>query len=560
MKQHLLIINILVILLLAASCKKVETEPRDWILEDLVWDEQDKNATLAAWFLNDVYNYIPTGFNRISNDFLDAASGDAIPSRNNALVEYYTNGRISVLNNPDPYWGNSYYGIRRANIFLHNIDDVPAAAQSIIWWKAEARFIRALLYFEMLKRYGGIPLIGDTVFTLQDNLELPRNTYEQCVNYIVSECDAIKNDLRGDNIGNNDWGRITKGAAIALKCRVFLYAASPLFNGGGIATDPLKKALTGYPTHDPARWQKVIDAAEELKNINFYALQTGFASVFTNKKNAEVILAKQGPNNTSIESQNAPMGYGAPAASQGLTSPTQEFVDAFPMDNGLPITDAASTYNPDSPYTRRDPRLGATVFFNKSRWLNRDVETFDGGLDRPGGNAVQTRTGYYLRKFMADFSANTSYTNQSHNYILFRYSEILLNLAEALNEMNRVEDAVAQLVLVRKRAGIKAGTDNRHGIPAGISQDDLRTLIYNDRRIELAFEEHRFWDLRRWKLAPQALNGTLHGMRITKQTDGTFTYQRVPVIDISFQNRLYHMPIPYSEVVKNRNMIQNEGW
>src|SRR5688572_25030465 len=178
-------------LLAICSCKKVETEPKDWFGEALVFDTLDRLGTVAAFNLNDLYNYIPTGFNRISNDFLDAATGDAIPSRNNTLIEYYTNRRISVLNNPDPYWGNSYYGIRRANIFLKNINSVPivqtadsnAAKLTRQYWRAEARFIRTLLYFELLKRYGGVPLVGDNIFTLQDDLQIPRNSFEQVVNY-----------------------------------------------------------------------------------------------------------------------------------------------------------------------------------------------------------------------------------------------------------------------------------------------------------------------------------------------------------------------------------------
>ncbi|WP_375447552.1 RagB/SusD family nutrient uptake outer membrane protein [uncultured Fibrella sp.] len=549
--------------MIGSACERVETEPRDWIKEDLVWDEKDRNATLAVFFLNDIYNYIPGGFNRIgtgNGDFLDAGAVDAIPSRIARSVEYYTNGFISAVNNPDPYWGNSYAGIRRVNIFLANIDRVPATAASIVTWKAEARFIRAFLYFELLKRYGGVPLIGDKIFTINDDLSLPRNTFEETVNYIVAECDAVKADLRKEPVSDNEWGRVPRGAAIALKGRTYLYAASPLFNGGGVSNNATQKALTGYPTFDAARWQKAVDAAAELIALNYYALQPVYNNVFVVKKNTEIILAKQSGNNTTIESLNAPVGYGSPTASQGLTSPTQNFVDAFTTDTGLPITDAASGYNPQNPYAARDPRLAVTVFTNGQRWLQRNVETFDGGRDRPGGNIVQTRTGYYLRKFMADFSNNTTYTNQSHNFPLFRYAETLLNYAEALNEVGRTEDAVKQVIEVRKRAGIKAGTTSRYGIPSGITQADLRTLIQNERRVELAFEEHRFWDVRRWKIAETVLNTPLFGQKIVRNTDGTLTYSKVQVGTSTFSKRLYYMPLPYDETTKNLNLVQNEGW
>ncbi|MGV3766965.1 MAG: RagB/SusD family nutrient uptake outer membrane protein [Chitinophagaceae bacterium] len=558
----------MLVVALAASCKRVETEPRDWIKDDLVWDEMDQNAALAGWFLNDVYNYIPTGFNRIGGDFLDAASGDAVPSRNNTSIENYTNGRISVLNNPDPYWSNSYFGIRRANIFLANIDRVPAAANLIVWWKAEARFIRALLYFEMLKRYGGIPLIGDTVFSLNDDLQIPRNTFAECVDYIASECDAIKTDLRNENsgadYGEGVWGRIPRGAPLALKCRLFLYAASPLFNGGGIASDPTKRALMGYPDNDPTRWQKVIDAANELNALGYYSLNASFAGLFTTKRPREVILAKQQPNNFTIEAQNAPVGFRPNnVGSEGRTSPTQQLVDAFLMNNGKMINEAGSTYNPDSPYARRDARLAATVFFNGMRWLSRNVQTYEGGLDKPNNpttTRVQTKTGYYLKKYMADFSNNTVYSNQSHNFILFRYAEILLNMAEAMNELGRTEDAVTRIIEIRKRAGIAAGSDSRYGIKAAITQDEMRELIRNERRIELAFEEHRFWDIRRWKIASTVLNQPAQGMRITLGNGNVLSYERFNAVPSAFQDRLYLMPLPYDETIKNLALIQNEGW
>jgi len=563
-----------------SSCKKIETEPKDWFGSDLVFDTLDRLGTVAAFNLNDLYNYIPGGFNRISNDFLDAASGDAIPSRNNTVIEYFTNRRISVLNNPDPYWANSYYGIRRANIFMQNIGNVPivqtsdstAAKLTRQYWRAEARFIRCFMYFELLKRYGGVPLLGNRIFTLDDDLQIPRNNFADCVSYIVAECDIVKDSLRKEAIGDADWGRVPRGAAIALKCRVLLYAASPLFNGGGIETDPVKKALTGYTTADPLRWQKVIDAAEELKNLNYYALitsgtPTGFASLFTTKKNLEIILAKQSSNNTSLENSQAPVGYAGTATSQGYTSPTQNFVDAFPMLNGLQpfnadgTVNAASGYSTTAPYTNRDPRLDVTVFRNGYGWLGRPVETFEGGLDKPNSSAVaiQTKTGYYLRKFLGNFPTGTSYSNQSHNFPIFRYAEILLNYAEALNEVGRVEDAVTQIKLIRARAGLTAGATTRYGIAVGITQTDMRTLIRNERRIELSFEEHRFWDIRRWKTAATDLTGTLYGMKITK-SGSTLTYEKVTVGTLLFDNKLYHMPIPYDETVKNRALIQNEGW
>lgn len=563
------------------SCKRTEVEPRDLYTNDLAFDPTDQDAVLAQRYLANLYNFLPTGFNRIGGDFLDAATDDAVSIVSNASITYYTNGILSTGNNPESYWSNSYYGIRQANIFLANIDKIPVPAANpkrTIGFKAEARFIRAFLYFELLKRYGGVPLIGDQIFTVDSDLQLPRNTYAQCIDYITSECDAVKNDLYADNITDPNLGRIVKGAAIALKCRAYLYAASPLFNGGGIETNPTLKAITGYPTADPTRWQKVVDAVTEFTTLtgNYYSLlqpaastpanaQANGATVYTNifvvRKNVEIILAKQTNNNFDIENANAPIGFSVNNfTGVGRTNPTQNFVDAFATISGKPITDPTSGYNPATPYANRDPRLTAFVFYNGTKWLNRLVETFDGGRDRPNSNAgTQTRTGYYLRKFMFDFSNSSSYSSQSHNFPYFRYAEIVLNNAEALNELGRTPEAVAEIIRIRKRANIQAGTDNRYGIPAGISQIDMRTLIQNERRIELCFEEHRFYDVRRWKLGNTELNKTLNGVQITN-TNGTLTYQVVPVTNILFQDRLYHLPLPYDETVKDANLLQNFGW
>jgi hypothetical protein len=562
-KSGSMAISLCCILLSVTSCsKKLETEPLYLIQNDLVWDNTDSLGTVANFFLYDLYNYLPNGFNRVGSsvsDFMDAGTDDALPSRNNRTVQYFTNGRINSSNNPDDVWGNSYAGIRRVNIFLKNVDSVPNVTLKT-YGKAEARFIRALCYFELVKRYGGVPLIGDTIFTVNSNLQLPRNTFADCVKYIVSECDSVKNKNRVEPVSDAEWGRIPRGAAIALKSRILLYAASPLYNGGGVETDPAKKALTGYPSYDATRWQAALDAAQELINLNYYALQPSFGTVFTTKKNAEVILAKQRGNGYDIETNNAPVGYTTPAVSYGYTSPTQDLVDAFPMNNGLSIANATSGYSASAPYANRDPRLGFTVFYNGYKWLSRNVETFTGGKDEPGGNAVQTNTGYYLRKFMADFSGNTTYTNQSHNFIIFRYAEILLNQAEALNELGRTTEAYTSIIALRKRAGIIAGTGNLYGLKTSMTQSEMRTIVQNERRIELAFEEHRFWDVRRWKIADVVFNGYVHGMNITKNTSGVLTYNVVNVTPIQFTQKMYHMPVPYSETTKNLQLIQNEGW
>ncbi len=526
-----------------SSCsKRYEKEPLENITEDYIWDVTDSSGIYARNFLQNIYTYLPTGFNRIDGSLLCAASDDAVPSQNGSTVNFLSNGGLSPVLNPDDAWARNYQGIRKANEFLANIDRVPMRDNQLKeWWRAEARFLRSMFHFELVKRYGGIPIVSDKVFTLEDDLQVPRNTYEECVNYIVSECDDIKNKLRIDPIDDGNLGRITRGAALALKAKILLIAASPLNN----------------PSSDPALWKKAADAARDIVNLNAFTLEANFANVFITRKNTEVILAFQRGQTSDVETSNAPVGYTTPV-SNGLTSPTQELVDAFGMKNGLPITDPNSGYLPNDPYKAgtRDPRFYLTVFTNGTQWLRRPVQTFEGGLDKPGGAVVQTKTGYYMRKFMGDMSNQTSYPTQTHNFIIFRYAEVLLNLAEAQNEFAGPSAEVYKAVEdIRKRAGLVP-----FALKAGLTKDQMREVIRNERRVEMAFEEQRYLDVRRWKIAESVYNKPLHGMQITRKPDGTFTYQVIEVSTPVFTSRMYRYPIPYSEIIKNQNLKQNEGW
>jgi len=551
---------LIIVSVLAQSCKKFENEPEERVLETDVFDPTDQMGVQSTAYLLGIYSFLPDGFNRIGGDFLDAATDDAVPSSERSTIMLFTNGQLNATNHPDNNWANSYTLIRRSNVFLNNIGVVPIPDATKKRQVAEARFLRAFAYFELLKRYGGIPLVGNQVFDLNSDLNLPRNTFAECVDYIAAECDAITPDLpNGSAVAATEFGRVPSEAAMALKCRLYLYAASPLFNGGGFESNPQLKSITGYPTNDPARWQRVITIAEALIAKGYYKLPAGtgtaaYTAVFTTKINTDIILSNQSSNSTVIENANAPVGYVAPTTSNGRNSPTQNFVNAFNNMNGTVYT---GTTTSASQYENRDPRLKAILFFNGVQWLGRAVQTYEGGLDKPNqAFKTQTKTSYYLRKFMADFSTSATYSNQSHNFPYFRFADVLLSYAEALNEVGRVEDAVRQLNLVRARAGIAAGTGNRFGVPVGVSQAQLRDLIKNERRIELSFEEHRFWDLRRWKMSNE-LSATLQGLTIT-QNDPLYVLKNVNTM--AFQPKYYHMPIPYSEIIRNNKLVQNEGY
>lgn len=550
------------------SCRKdYEVIPLEKVTIEYVFDQDDSLGTYANKFLNSIYSKLPGGYNRVGGDLLDAASDDAISGLvgTSSVSQLATGAYTSYATIADESpWNNCYAAIRAASLFVSNIDvspvkeKLPNGASIRYAWKAEARFIRALFYFELLKRYGGISLMGDKVRELGDDVQIPRSSFAECVSYIVNECDAIKDSLRPNPVVAPELNshRATRGAALALKARVLLYAASPLFNGQNIEAG---NALTGYASYDKERWKLAADAARELINEKTFSLLPNFKDVFITQNNSEVIFFRQGGNTTEIEGTNGPVGFAAVA--RGRTNPTQELVDAFPANTGVPITDPASGYNSNSPYANRDPRLAMTILYNGARWLNTELQTFEGGANRPGGAEPGTKTSYYMRKFMGNFENATQYSNTSHDWIILRYTEVLLNFAEAENEYSGPTAAVYQVLKdLRARAGIAAGDNGMYGLRENMSADEMRNVIRNERRIELAFEEHRFWDIRRWKIAQQVYSKALHGMSIIKEGPG-FNYNVTEVFKPVFAApKMYLYPIPYDEVVKNDNMRQNPGW
>jgi hypothetical protein len=581
MNRKNITLGIMALLLIAISaCTKLsEDGPIENITKDVVFDTKDSLGVLSEQFLNNIYAAMPTGFNRIGNNLLDAGSDDALPNSSTDLIQYFSLGSYNPLELPDNVWDANYAAIRNVNLFLANIDRVPLNTAGLkARWKAEARGLRALFYFELIKRWGGIPLLGDQVYSLADKINFPRNSYNDCVTYIVNELNAVMPTLLGPNTTSGAtaayYGRFTRGAAMALKARALLYAASPLNN----------------PSNDISKWalaagasKAIIDSVAAGKFV--YGLSTAtttahyttttlagitdaaslsayvtnvnkFLNVFSARSNNEIILPYLKATNTDQEFYNEPVGY--PRAGLGKTNPTQELVNEYEMYNGKMIGDAGSGYSVATPYYNRDPRLPGTVFFNGLYWLTRNVQTYDGGLDRPKGfgNAAsgETQTGYYMRKFLTGSTNATSFTANNHNFPIFRYAEVLLNYAEAQNEAVGPDATVYSAInAVRARVGMP-------GLPTGLLQADMRTHIRHERRVELAFEEHRFFDIRRWKIAENVLNGTLHGIQGTL-IGTTVTYQQVNAATVHFDaSKMYLYPIPYKEVTSNNNMIQNPNW
>jgi hypothetical protein len=572
-----------------ASCDTFESEPLEWNSEDRVLnpgDSTDNSAVKQLFYA--CYLNLPSLHNRLGNSYLDAATDDGLPTATNTVLDYFRNNLVSAGNLPDvSAWQSGYQGIRYVNLFLSKVDIFPPSAQVpaayIKQMKAEARLLRAFYYFEMLKRWGGVPMLGDRVLSASDDLNIPRASIQEVADYITNEispeaegscygdlhpAQSVANDEDPANQGNMT-GHVNQGVALGLLSRLHLYLASDLYN----------------ENRDRAKWQTAAGWAKRLIDLDVYALYENaanpsvqFAMNPAEFPNKEMIMIHLSASPTvSIEQSNAPTGFSYTTASglvnsSGSTSPSQNLVDAFLTIDGKSIyTDYdpeqgyAAGYNEQAPYANRDPRLSRFIFLNGSRWLNKAVETFDGGANRGAQQGVNyTRTGYYLRKFLGNNDNVTNYTAYYHHYQMIRYAEILLNYAEAVNECDPANDAeiVSGLIALRKRAGITAGNDGRYGLPAFGTYDQalMRKIIRNERRIELCFEEHRFWDIRRWKIAEDVMNKPVKGIRITKNGTDAFSYSYENAASSSFLPHMYWYPIPRAELWGNNALVQNPGW
>lgn len=509
------------------------------------------------------------GFHRIDNAMLASASDEADHADINSLIQKFNLGTWTAVENPESAWQHFYQGIRRANLFLENSinykeivfrDTLDADNKSkyeydvrdIAWLRAEVRFLRAYYHFELIKRYGGVPIMTTTKYSAEELNSLGRQSFDACVEFIKSECDSLLPHLKDTWVGfdSDKWrGRVTKGASLALKARLLLYAASPLHN----------------PSNDIEKWEHAAEAAHDIIAMNRYGLHSDYRALFRLGNgadgNTEVIFAQQGWNRNDFEKMNYPIGY--TQGGQGSTSPSQNLVDAYEMKaTGVPITEPGSGYDPQNPYQGRDPRLGFSILTNDTQFKGRPVEAWIGGLDGLGKRKATT-TGYYLRKFVdenLDLARNES---SVHTWLLFRYAEVLLNFAEAMNEAYGPEatngysmSAKAAVDRIRRRTGVEMPI-----LPPGLSQQEMRERIQNERRVELAFEEHRFFDVRRWKIAEETENLPIMAMQITRNSDGSFDYLVVKAENRVFEEKMYLYPIPEMEVLKSGGALtQNTGW
>jgi hypothetical protein len=582
------------ILMGAVSCKKdfLDQKLLSIVNENAVFSD----STYAKQFINSRYENVTYSWepNRFGNGGLESACDEAEAALSN--TEYHNvinSGAADPSNTSRTVWNTSYSQIRAVNIFLKNRNTIPVKELTKKVWEGQMRFLRAWYYATLIKHYGGIPLVADTVYADNDKIDLPRSSYAACVDYVVGECDKAAGLLPADYIEEYpkeplDYGRATKGAALALKARVLLYAASPLVNDTRV-DDP--EYLVSYGSANANRWKAAADAAQAVISLNRYTLfrntnpafyQT-FLTGLNTGTNPELIFAylpaSTDRNGMYRETLMNPPSRGTKYTATITCFPLQELVDAFGMQNGLPISDPASGYPGigDNMYQNRDPRFYYTITYNGAlRSLSgfagdQPVRTYTGVIPAVKdanlssaqadgiykGNA--TRTGYYSYKMLK----NEVFGNilQYRPRLLIRYAEVLLNAAEATNEQSGPTAQIyTWLKDIRSRAGITAGSSGMYGINPAMTKEQMRSFIQNERQVELAFEEHRFWDIRRWKIAPVTENRDMHGMEITRAENGTFSYRSIVVRKHVFRDKMYFWPIPQAEITKSPALKQNPGY
>ena len=538
------------------SCTDIlDQDPLDSFTDEAVWND----LALSETYLNAQYMNLMAE-NMKGTRF--AHYTDEVFQKHTYGSENVTQGLLSCDNAGigwddtmwDP-WYSYYQYISKLNLFLEKIDNVPGDETSRNEQKGQALFLRAWNYHMLYSLFGRVPIVDHT-FDLDSSFELQREDMDKVADFIIKDLDEAAALLPIEYSDPNDFGRVTKGAALALKSRVLLYKASPLF---------------GTPSTE--KWQAAANAAKAVFDLNKYYLKTvnnseEYGALFYDVKNPEVIFEKlfdpkygSGDNNSFL--YQAPCGIGNGFQGWGNFNPTQNLVESFLMKDGkTPGNSTKYEYNEkNDPYRDRDPRLELTVLHHGSSWLNTQLQTNFGGANNPSG-AEYSRTSYYISKFMKDYKTKSEYDSEAlHLWVMYRYGEVLLNYAEALNEYQSApsQDVYDAIIALRKRAGIDEDDNYGLGALGSINKTDMRKIIQNERRIEMAFEEQRYWDIRRWRIAEEVFEKPLEGLNI--QISGAVTtYYKINVLSTTFNVKRYFYPIPYSEVIKNKNMVQNPNW
>lgn len=509
----------------------------------------DRNS--IWYFGNAFYSPIGYGYRMIDDNIFATASDEAEQTSASSTVIYFNKGMLNESVNPLFYCYQNYYeGIRAANFFLEYVADGKGEEllaqnrnlitdatnykkdlESLAWFKAEAHIARAYYYSELIKMYGGVPIIESSK---DEGKMVERSSYEDVVEYIVKEIDDHKGNLAVNWKDYTDReGRFTLGAALAIKARVLLYAASPLHN----------------ENNDVKKWERAAAAVNELiSNTELsYSLASDYGSYFVGGNplsSSETIYAVRSWSSNDMEVRNYPI------ATQGGNS------GAAPTHNLVSAYEYVGTPDPTDPYANRDPRLAASVVTNGSTWNGRIIDQSAGGSDDMA-KANASKTGYYLKKFLTDNLNLTQGATAQHNWVAFRWGEVLLNYAEAMNEAYG-PDAVPAGFSMSAREALQMVRDRAStNLPKVTATDteSFRMAVKHERRIELAFEDHRYWDLLRWKDAMDVLNSPVLGVKVSKK-DNKWKYEVAEVATRTFYERNYYLPFLRSEIENSNNTLK----
>ncbi len=578
MKSIRIFILFMGMVFIAACTERLDPMPLGWVDDDEIWD----NIEYTHGIINMVYEDISQSWVQHMGISADYYTDNAVENR------YYSDFAMTG-GNPDAYplgdWSSIYENILHINIYLENGLETPFTGgdpelDSIgkARFYGEAHFLRAWLEAELLKQYGGpvdgagsqmmgYPIVR-TVYENDQYSSLPRSSYDECLQAILDDLDEAYGNLplRNDGSGTsydaeNKRGRATQLAVLALKARVLLYAASDAFNSG----------------QNNDKWSEAVQAAF-LAISEDGGLQTLEAyGEFNNTNSTDHFWRTDYNTGSTLESNHFPPSlYG-----NGSCNPSQNLVDAFPMANGYPIDDPGSGYDASDPYAGRDQRFYDFIAYNGDSIFGYrgPVQTFDGGRDAPGVISTEsTRTGYFMKRFLSDLAVGSDpnrlsgVTTTSQKFaVFFDREELYLNFAEAANEVAGSDpqtalsglgidiSALDALQAVRARGG---SNDYIDALIAGgtLNRGSFRDLVRNERRIELCFRGHRYWDLRRWNTPLNDLNEAVMGVKIVQNADGSYSYSEIEVEQRGYGSNAYYGPIPYTEIANSTSLVQNYGW
>lgn len=553
MKKHIFLTGVLILFFSSCSDFLDYNENSDYDQHKIfntTWSNTD--------FVTGIYAYLPGALDDVGGALRSAGCDEAEYVWPTSAIHRYYDGSWSALRTIDDKWTHYYHAIRACNDYLEHgtgkdwkefefKKDYARMMRKYRNLEWETKLLRAYYYFELVKRYNRIPLITKVLTEQEANSQLPSD-YQTVIDFIVRECDEVSQEGRLPALYNADYdnetGRVSKVFAKALKARALLYAASPLVNA---------EAET-----NPAKWieaaraaKEIIDAAAEW-NLSLVPFDRLLGA--DNYKEPEMILIKRIGDNNDLEKLNFPIGL---EGGKSGNCPTQNLVDAFDMKVG-------HEPNPAAPYANRDPRLACTVLYHGGNTAyGKQADILPNGLNGLPQEGA-TRTGYYLSKFVnisISLTANST-TTAKHSMPLFRYAEVLLIYAEAMNEAYGPEGVTEELNLsarealnrVRGRAGLDIAALAAEDV---LSKTAFRRALRKERMAELAFEDHRFWDIRRWKIGPETTK--IKRVSISKAGEElSFAYSASD--DRLWDDKMYFYPIPQAEMYKNPNLVQNPGW